>query len=116
MRYINHAINGQSVVEFSAEDVVLGTAQEFLQMMMDSSADAIVVQKKNIAENFFDLRSGVAGEMLQKVVNYRLRLAIVGDFSNFESKSLKAFIAESNRSNTVVFVNTIEEALNRLSK
>jgi hypothetical protein len=53
--------------------------------------------------------------MLQKVVNYRLRLAIVGDFSVYESKSLKAFIVESNRSNTIMFLNTIEEALNRLS-
>jgi len=49
--------------------------------------------------------------MLQKVVNYRLRLAIVGDFSKVESKSLKAFIAESNRSNTIVFVGSVDAAL-----
>ena len=116
MKYIQHYINGQSIAELNANGVVLSTAQQFLQMMMDASAEGIIVHQKNIDEQFFDLRSGLAGEMLQKVVNYRLRLAIVGDFSIYESNSLKAFILESNRSNSIVFVKTIEDALIRLSK
>jgi hypothetical protein len=116
MKYIHHNIIGQSIAEFNEKDVTLSTAQQFLQMIMDSAADGIIVHQRNIDERFFDLRSGLAGEMLQKVVNYRLRLAIVGDFSIYESKSLKAFIFESNKSNTIVFVNKIEEALKRLSE
>jgi hypothetical protein len=116
MKYVHHHINGQSIAELSANGVVLSTAQQFLQMIMDSSAEGIIVHQENIDEQFFDLRSGLAGEMLQKVVNYRLRLAIVGDFSIFESNSLKAFIYESNKSNTIAFVNSIEDALIRLSK
>ena len=116
MKYIQHHVNGQSIAELSAEGVMLSTAQQFLQMIMDSSAEGIIVHQESIDQKFFDLRSGLAGEMLQKVVNYRLRLAIVGDFSIYESKSLKAFILESNRSNAIVFVNTIEDALTRLSK
>ena len=116
MKSIQHHINGQSIAELSAEGVMLSTAQQFLQMIMDSSAEGIIVHQESIDQKFFDLRSGLAGEMLQKVVNYRLRLAIVGDFSIYESKSLKAFILESNRSNAIVFVNTIEDALVRLSK
>ena len=83
---------------------------------MDSCAEDIVVHQRNIDESFFDLRSGLAGEMLQKVVNYRLRLGIVGDFSIYESKSLRSFIVESNRSNAIFFVNTLEEALERFTK
>ena len=116
MKYIQHHVNGQSIAELSAEGVMLSTAQQFLQMIMDSSAEGIIVHQESIDQKFFDLRSGLAGEMLQKVANYRLRLAIVGDFSIYESKSLKAFILESNRSNAIVFVNTIEDALIRLSK
>ena len=85
-------------------------------MIMDASADCIIVHQGNIDESFFDLSSGLAGEMLQKVANFRLRLAIVGDFSIYESKSLKAFIAESNRSNTIIFVSTVEDALSKLSR
>lgn len=113
MKYIQHYVNGKTIAEFNAQDVVLKTTQEFLQMIMDSSAEAIMVHKHNIDETFFDLRSGLAGEMLQKVVNYRLGLAIIGDFSIYESKSLKAFMAESNRSNIIVFVSSVEEALKR---
>ena len=101
MKYIQHHINGQSIAELSAEGVMLSTAQQFLQMIMDSSAEGIIVHQESIDQKFFDLRNGLAGEMLQKVVNYRLRLAIVGDFSVYESNSLKAFILESNRSNAI---------------
>ena len=115
MKFIQHDINGHAIAELSANSVTLSTTQQFLQMIMDSCAEGIIVHKENIDEVFFDLRSGLAGEMLQKVVNYRLRLAIVGDFSIYESKSLKAFIYESNKSNTIAFVNTVDEALKRLS-
>jgi hypothetical protein len=115
MKFIQHGIDDHSIAELSPGNVTLSTTQQFLQMIMDSCAEAVIVHKVNIDESFFDLRSGLAGEMLQKVVNYRLRLAIVGDFSIYESKSLKAFIYESNRSNTIVFVSTVEEALTRLS-
>lgn len=114
MNYIHHHINNQTIAEFTANGVVLSTAQEFLQMMMDAAADGIIVHQENIDAKFFDLQSGLAGEMLQKVVNYRLRLAIVGDFSVYESKSVKAFILESNRANRIVFVETVEEGLRRL--
>lgn len=114
MKYIQHYVNGKTIAEYNAPGVVLKTPQEFLQMLMDSCAEAIIIHQQNIDERFFELRSGLAGDMLQKIVNYRLRLAIVGDFSVYESKSLKAFIAESNRSNAIVFVSTVEEALCRV--
>jgi hypothetical protein len=56
----------------------------------------------------------MAGEILQKFSNYRMRLAIVGDFSEYKSKSLRDFIRESNRTGTINFVGTIDEALLRL--
>ena len=115
MKFIHHENNGQSLAEFIADGAVISSAQQFLQMMMDSRADGVIVRKEDIDESFFDLRSGLAGEMMQKVVNYRMRLAIVGDFSMYESKSLKGFINESNRSGTIVFVGSITEALERLS-
>jgi hypothetical protein len=115
MKFINHIVYGQSIAEFTGDNITLSTTQQFLQMIMDSSAEGVIIHKENIDESFFDLRSGLAGDMLQKIVNYRLRLAIVGDFSVYESKSLKAFIYESNKANTIVFVSTVEDALKRLS-
>jgi hypothetical protein len=115
MKFIQHHVNGQTLAEFSADNVTISTTQQFLQMLMDSCAEGVIVHKGNIDKSFFELRSGLAGEMLQKVVNYRLRLAIVGDFSIYKSDSLHAFIYEANKSNTIVFVGTVGEALKRLS-
>lgn len=114
MNFIQHCINNQTISEYNS-GAKLGTSQEFLEMLMNAGTECVVVQQKYIDEKFFDLRSGIAGDMLQKVVNYRLRLAIVGDFSVYESKSLQAFIRESNRGNTIAFVPSVDEALSRLS-
>jgi hypothetical protein len=113
MSFTQHHSHGLMIAELNNPDIRLTTAQEFLQMMMDSGAEGVIVHASNLDERFFDLRTGLAGDMLQKVVNYRLRLAIVGDFSAYESNSLMAFITESNRSNTIAFVSSVEEALMR---
>jgi hypothetical protein len=54
--------------------------------------------------------------ILQKFSNYRVRLAIIGDFSGFKSKNLNDFFRESNRMGCILFLNDIEEALARLGK
>jgi hypothetical protein len=69
-----------------------------------------------ITPYFFDLKTKIAGEILQKFSNYRIGLAIVGDFSKYESKSMKDFIFESNKTKHVNFVEMLEDALNIFSK
>jgi uncharacterized protein YdaL len=66
--------------------------------------------------DFFDLKNGLAGKILQKFSTYRIRLAIIGDFSVYTSKSLSDFIYESNKGRQIAFVVSVEEALNRLSR
>jgi len=68
-----------------------------------------------INPDFFDLKTGFAGEILQKFSNYKVKLAIIGDFSSFTSKSLRDFILESNKHGHINFVSTIDEARVRLS-
>ncbi|QRX65011.1 DUF4180 domain-containing protein [Dysgonomonadaceae bacterium zrk40] len=60
--------------------------------------------------DFFDLKSGIAGEILQMFSNYRTRLAIVGDFSKFSRKSMKDLIFESNNGGNINFVSTCSDA------
>jgi hypothetical protein len=115
MNHSLHNINGQVIAELHANGTTIRDAQQFLEIMMNLPADKMVIHQACIDESFFDLRSGLAGEILQKVVNYSRQLGIVGDFSSHESKSLRDFIRESNKSNTVVFVATLDDALKRLS-
>jgi Domain of unknown function (DUF4180) len=73
-----------------------------------------VLSEKNITPAFFQLSNGMAGEILQKFSNYRVRLVIVGDFAAYNSSSLKQFILESNKNGHINFVTSITEALQKL--
>lgn len=66
---------------------------------------------------FFSLRSGLAGHMTQKFVNYRFQLAILGDVSAHlaGSQALRDFVRESNRGRQLWFVATEEELNQRLA-
>lgn len=80
----------------------------------ETGCSALVLHKEQLDESFFRLSTGLAGEVLQKFVNYQMKLAIVGDFSGYASKPLQDFIRESNRGKTVFFLSTEAEALEKL--
>jgi len=110
--------NGQSVAIIDASETI-GSAQDVLDLMASAqylgSSGSMVVYKESLGEDFFDLRTGFAGEVLQKFSNYRVRLAIVGDFSVYKSKALRDFIYECNKGNLVFFKSSLEEALSALT-
>lgn len=95
-------------------------AQSALDVLMSAKYDIgtknIVVDKKLITEDFFILSKGLAGEILQKYVNYGGRIAIYGDYSHYTSKPLKDFIYESNKGKDVFFVTTRDEAVEMLTR
>ena len=82
----------------------------------ETGADRIAIEKSAIAEDFFILSTGVAGEILQKFINYHIKAAIWGDFSRYASKPLRDFIYESNQGKDFFFVDTQEEAIRRLTE
>lgn len=79
-----------------------------------SDCDKVIIRKTQLTPSFFDLKTRLAGEILQKFSTYRMRIAIVGDFSQVSSKSLHNFILESNNGKQVAFVRSIEEAIEKL--
>jgi hypothetical protein len=104
-------INDKTIAEVTGMKV--NDAQDALDLIGNCSyqgAEAIILQEEDLAAEFFDLKTGMAGEVLQKFSNYRMRLAIVGDFEKYTSSSLKDFIFESNRSGRILFVRDTEAA------
>ncbi|HDS07086.1 MAG TPA: DUF4180 domain-containing protein [Bacteroides sp.] len=109
--------SGQKVAEIISSTGTIKDPEALLDIMADAGyhdSSRIVIHEKSLPEDFFNLRSGLAGEILQKFSNYRVRLAVVGDFDNIESKSLRDFIRESNNRRVINFVKSLEEALSRL--
>ena len=58
----------------------------------DVGTKNIVIPKQLVAEDFFILSTGLAGEILQKFINYGGRIAIYGDYTHYRSKPLKDFM------------------------
>lgn len=113
-----HEINKKKIAEIQSENLVITNLDEgsdLVGTMYFDGFDAFVLYQKNIVSDFFDLKTKMAGEILQKCSNFRLRLVIIGDFKNVESKSLRDFIYESNKGRLVNFVETLEMALERLT-
>ncbi|WP_027373270.1 MULTISPECIES: DUF4180 domain-containing protein [Chryseobacterium] len=115
----SHEINNIRIAEVISNEVIIQSAQDGLDLMGNiyyQGFDKIVLYEENITPDFFDLKTKIAGEILQKFSNYRIGLAIVGDFSKFESKSMRDFIFESNKAQHINFVNMLEEALENFSR
>ena len=113
-----HTINGIPIAEVVSDRIIISETQDALDLMADcgyQGARSIIIREKNIIPDFFDLKTGIAGDILQKFSNYDVRLAIVGDFSRYTSKSLRDFVRESNRVGRINFVGSLQEAKDKLA-
>jgi hypothetical protein len=52
-------------------------ASRVVEACLSSGVDAVLLYAPNLTSAFFDLSSGEAGAILQKLRNYRVRLAVV---------------------------------------
>ena len=112
--------NGVKCAAVTGPEKLITDAQSALDVLMSAKYEAgtknIVIDKKLVAEDFFILSTGLAGEILQKFINYGGRIAIYGDYSRYTSKPLKDFIYESNKGKDVFFVTTRDEAVEMLTR
>ncbi|MDM7832635.1 DUF4180 domain-containing protein [Cellulomonas edaphi] len=97
------------VSRLADEGPLVSTVADVLDLVGDAwsvEAEVIAVPVSRLHPAFFDLSSGFAGDVAQKLVNYHLVLAVVGDVSDHAARSsaLTAWIAESNRGSHVWFV------------
>jgi hypothetical protein len=107
--------NDRIILEFISADPPQD-ATEIIGSALSAGAAVVVLPVSLLGPNFFHLRTGVAGEMLQKFVNYGVKLAILGDVSVYTatSSALRDFIYESNRGETIWFVADRHELEQRL--
>ncbi len=113
MKQIEHMVQGQKYVEIITDETIFNSVDEVLDIMAElyqSGCTKIIVHEKNLNEQFFQLRTGLAGAILQKFATYGFRIAIIGEFQ-YESKSLNDFIRECNQGSMIHFVPDIASAL-----
>lgn len=111
-------INNIDIAIIQSDELLLYDIDSALDFMAtvnyETECSNIAINKELIGEDFFNLSSGLAGQILQKFANYHIKFAIVGDFSKYTSKALKDFIYECNNGKSIFFVLTKQEAIKKL--
>ncbi|MEI2279780.1 DUF4180 domain-containing protein [Paenibacillus polysaccharolyticus] len=111
--------NGVSIAYVTNNEILISDVQSALDLMAtvryEVDCNLIIVNKSEVSETLFDLKTRLAGEVLQKFINYQTKIAIIGDYSGYTSKSLKDFIYESNNGNDIFFVSDEHQAIEKLS-
>lgn len=110
--------NNVQIAHITAEEVVINDLQSAIDLMMTvkyvTGIKNIVLSKELVVDKFFILSSGLAGEILQKFINYQFRIVIYGDYSKYTSKPLKDFIYESNNGHDIFFTDSLQMAIEKL--
>lgn len=111
--------NSKEIAIIKSNEILISDVQSALDFMAtvryETGCDHIILNKSAICEDFFHLSTKLAGEILQKFINYHVRIAIVGDFSVYASKSLKDFIFESNNGKDIFFLPDEKQAIEKLT-
>jgi hypothetical protein len=102
-------LHGASVLICGADGPLLDSeraAGDFLSAVWSAGAEWLAIPLERLGSGFLDLRTRLAGEAIQKFITYRVSVAFIGDITPWtqDSRSLAAFIAESNRGSAVWFV------------
>ena len=118
MEIVLHENNTTIIAEIISSGVVIANSEDILTLAYKKEMQGvccIILKKEHLHPDFYTLRTGLAGDILQKCVLYHLHVAIVGDFSDITSKSFQDLITESNRGRDIFFVSNIDTAKKMLS-
>lgn len=107
------------MLEFDRSGLPIGNYRDAVELIGEAAAnkaEVVALPSERLAPAFFDLKTQVAGEMVQKFSIYSVRLAIVGDVSKAveSSTAFRDFVRESNRGHTIWFVENFESLRGRL--
>lgn len=105
----------RDIATLMCQEIVIKDVNSALDLIAtvqyETGAHRIAINKEAIEEDFFVLESGLAGDILQKFINYKMKMAVYGDYTGYTSKPLNDFIVECNRGNDFFFVASEEEAM-----
>ena len=105
--------NGAPYATCMQNEEVIHSPQDFLDMMAwagEHDTNRILLREEHIAPAFYDLKTGFAGGVLQKLSNYGCRLAIAGSFTKIRSERFRELMREANKGRQIRFANSEQDA------
>lgn len=114
-------IAGQPCAVFDSEGAMIRDpkdGRDLIEDTMNLGARVIIVPASRLDASFFELRTGLAGELLQKAANYGFKFAIVGDISEHvaASDALRDFVYECAHGDSIFFEPDMEGLEARLAR
>jgi PadR family transcriptional regulator AphA len=106
-------------IECISAETPLCTEQDALDLIAvctENDTNLLVLHVTALSEDFFKLRTGVAGNMLQKFINYHVKTAVLITNDLIIMGKFKEMLAESNQRNDFRVFNSLTEAENWLFK
>lgn len=84
-------------------------ANAFMSAAWEQNAALVAIPTSRLTDDFFRLSTRLAGGVIQKFVNYQVRLAVIGDISAWvdASAAFRDFVYEANNGQAVWFVNDL---------
>lgn len=112
--------HGVPVLVCAADGPPVATEQDALDQLIGGAfyrADVVAVPAERLDVRFFDLSSGLAGAIMQKFVNYRVRLVVIGDIAHHlrASSALPDLVRESNEGGHIWFLPDLDALAARLA-
>lgn len=118
MNYNLIEMNNKKYIEYSDDKKQLSTERDAVDLIaacMENNTGLLIIQDKALSENFFNLRTGLAGTVLQKFVNYNIKAALIITNEEKISGRFKEMITEANKGNDFRVFNNTTDAENWLT-
>lgn len=102
MNTILHNLTDQSYLECDPQGGLIASESDALDLVAacgENGTRNLLIHAANLPEEFFDLRTGLAGAVLLKFSNYRIRAAVIVDPAKTSQGRFGEFAFETNRGN-----------------
>ncbi|QJD82095.1 DUF4180 domain-containing protein [Cohnella herbarum] len=102
LNYTVIELAGKKAIELGSSETQIREEQDVLDLISacwEHGTELILLEADSLSEDFYKLRSGLAGHVLQKFVNYRMKAALVIPGDKTLQGKFKELIAESNKGN-----------------
>jgi hypothetical protein len=110
--------NNRSYIECLPNIEIIHVEQDALDLLAlceEHDTNLLLLHHDNVSPAFFDLKSGLAGTILQKFVVYSMKVAMVIHRDRITNQKFKELIHESNKGPHFRFFETTDDAVDWLT-
>jgi PadR family transcriptional regulator AphA len=102
-----------SYVRCAAQSGRIAHEQDVLDLLAccgDIDSNRVLISEEHLHPDFFDLKTGLAGAVLQKFANYYVKAAIVLNLAGVSSSRFRELVYECNKGEEVRFFDDVRQA------